>query len=215
MDRERIQAQVNADAVELDRIYADDFIGIGPSGTLRTKKDVLSDFTSGRLKFQSITTDDVRIRVYGNCALAFVGLTCSRREPPPSLAKQLEETWHLRTLDGRTIAETRLAEWHIDSSKVASAATEAFCQVRIVAWGFQARGVGIFASVLWSTRRATRKAPLSCTSTVTSSRCSHILFWLTHNSSLPRPSIRNFTFSQRRIPGPRRPTPALRRLRRS
>ena len=69
LDRERIRAQVNADAVELDRIYADDFIGIGPSGTLRTKKEVLSDFKSGSLKFQSITTDDVRIRVYGNAAV--------------------------------------------------------------------------------------------------------------------------------------------------
>lgn len=69
VDRERIQAQVNADAVALDRIYAEDFIGIGPSGTLRTKKDVLADFTSGRLKFLSITTDDVRIRVYGNAAV--------------------------------------------------------------------------------------------------------------------------------------------------
>jgi len=68
-DRERIQAQVNADAVALDRIYADDFIGIGPSGTLRTKRDVLSDFTSGRRKFQSIPTNDVRIRVYGNAAV--------------------------------------------------------------------------------------------------------------------------------------------------
>jgi len=69
VDGERIQAQVNADAVALDRIYADDFIGIGPSGTLRTKKDVLADFTSGSLKFQSITTDDVEIRVYGNAAV--------------------------------------------------------------------------------------------------------------------------------------------------
>jgi ketosteroid isomerase-like protein len=69
VDRERIQAQVSADRVALDRIYADDFIGIGPSGTLRTKKDVLSDFTSGSLKFQSITTDDVQVRVYGNAAV--------------------------------------------------------------------------------------------------------------------------------------------------
>jgi ketosteroid isomerase-like protein len=69
LDRERIQAQVHADAVALDRIYADDFIGIGPSGTLRTKKEVLADFTSGSLKFQSITTDDVQIRVYGNAAV--------------------------------------------------------------------------------------------------------------------------------------------------
>jgi len=69
VDRERIQAQVNADSAALDRIYADDFVGIGPSGTVRTKKDVLADFASGTLKFQSITTEEVRIRVYGNAAV--------------------------------------------------------------------------------------------------------------------------------------------------
>src|SRR5437868_12591808 len=66
LDKERIQAQIGADAVALERIYADDFIGIGPSGTVRTKPQVLADFTSHDLKFQTITTDDVRIRVYGN-----------------------------------------------------------------------------------------------------------------------------------------------------
>jgi uncharacterized protein (TIGR02246 family) len=66
LDNERIQAQIHADAAALERIYADDFIGVGPSGTVRTKPEVISDFTSGELKFQSITTDDVRVRVYGN-----------------------------------------------------------------------------------------------------------------------------------------------------
>src|ERR1041385_8514033 len=66
LDDERIQAQIHEDAAALDRIYADDFIGIGPSGTVRTKPQVLADFTSHDLSFQSITTDEVRIRVYGN-----------------------------------------------------------------------------------------------------------------------------------------------------
>jgi ketosteroid isomerase-like protein len=69
IDRERVQAQIGADAAALNRIYADDFIGIGPSGTVRTKAQVIADFTSGDLKFQSITTDDVRVRVYGNTAV--------------------------------------------------------------------------------------------------------------------------------------------------
>lgn len=69
LDQERIQAQIHADAAALDRIYADDFIGIGPSGTVRTKPQVLADFTSHELTFQSITTDEVRIRVYGNTAV--------------------------------------------------------------------------------------------------------------------------------------------------
>ena len=69
LDNERIQAQIGADAAALDRIYADDFIGVGPSGTVRTKPQVISDFTSGDLKFQSITTDDVQVRVYENTAV--------------------------------------------------------------------------------------------------------------------------------------------------
>ena len=69
LDNERIQAQIHADAAALERIYADDFIGVGPSGTVRTKPQVIADFTSGNLRFQSITTDDVRVRVYGNAAV--------------------------------------------------------------------------------------------------------------------------------------------------
>ncbi|MFL6583392.1 MAG: nuclear transport factor 2 family protein [Chthoniobacterales bacterium] len=69
LDNERIQAQIGADAVALERIYADDFVGVGPSGTMRTKPQVISDFTSGALKFQSITTDEVQVRVYENTAV--------------------------------------------------------------------------------------------------------------------------------------------------
>ena len=69
LDKERVQAQINADSAALNRLYADDFIGVGPSGTVRTKPQVLADFTSAELKFQSITTDDVRIRVYGDAAV--------------------------------------------------------------------------------------------------------------------------------------------------
>ena len=69
LDQERIQAQVGADAAALDRLYAEDFIGIGPSGTVRTKAQVIADFTSGSLRFQSITTDEVRWRVYGDTAV--------------------------------------------------------------------------------------------------------------------------------------------------
>ena len=69
LDQERIQAQIHADAAALERIYADDFIGIGPSGTVRTKPQVLADFTSHNLKFQSITTDEVQVRVYENAAV--------------------------------------------------------------------------------------------------------------------------------------------------
>lgn len=68
-DEQRIRAQIGADAVALRRIYADDFLGIGPTGVVRDKSQVIADFTSHELTYQSITTAEVRVRVYGTTAV--------------------------------------------------------------------------------------------------------------------------------------------------
>ena len=68
-DHERIRAQITADSVALRRIYADDFLGIGPTGVVRNKAEVIADFTTHALTYQSITTAEVRVRVYGNTAV--------------------------------------------------------------------------------------------------------------------------------------------------
>jgi uncharacterized protein (TIGR02246 family) len=68
-DQERIRAQITADTIALRRIYADDFVGIGPTGVVRNKAEVIADFTTHTLTYQSITTAEVRVRVYGNAAL--------------------------------------------------------------------------------------------------------------------------------------------------
>ena len=68
-DQQRIHAQITADTLALRRIYADDFLGIGPTGVARNKADVIADFTSHALTYQSITTAEVRVRVYGNTAV--------------------------------------------------------------------------------------------------------------------------------------------------
>ena len=69
-DQERIHAQIAADTIALRRIYADDFhSGIGPTGVVRNKSEVVADFTSHALTYQSITTSDVLVRVYGNTAV--------------------------------------------------------------------------------------------------------------------------------------------------
>ena len=68
-DDRRIHAQIDADTIALRQIYADDFLGIGPTGVVRNKPQVIADFTSHELKYRSITTADVRVRVYGNTAV--------------------------------------------------------------------------------------------------------------------------------------------------
>ena len=74
-DQERIRAQIAADTIALRRIYADDFLGIGPTGVVRNKAAVIADFTSHALTYQSITTGEVRVRVYGNTAVETGGST--------------------------------------------------------------------------------------------------------------------------------------------
>ena len=44
-------------------------LGIGPTGVVRNKSEVVADFTSHALTYQSITTSDVLVRVYGNTAV--------------------------------------------------------------------------------------------------------------------------------------------------
>jgi ketosteroid isomerase-like protein len=68
-DQERIRAQIAADTIALRWIYADDFFGIGPTGVVRNKAEVIADFTSHALTYQSITIAEVRVRVYGNAAV--------------------------------------------------------------------------------------------------------------------------------------------------
>ena len=68
-DQDRIRAQIAADPIALRRIYADDFLGIGPTGVVRNKAEVIADFTTHALTYQSITTAEVRVRVYGNTAV--------------------------------------------------------------------------------------------------------------------------------------------------
>ena len=68
-DQVRIRAQITADTIALRRIYADDFLGIGPTGVVRNKAEVIADFTTHALTYQSITTAEVRVRAYGNTAV--------------------------------------------------------------------------------------------------------------------------------------------------
>src|SRR5881227_2503247 len=93
LDNERIQAQIGADAVALERIYAEDFIGVGPSGTVRTKPQVILDFTSGDLKFQSITTDDVQVRLYGDTAVETGLSTMIGQDKGKTVPRDTRFTW--------------------------------------------------------------------------------------------------------------------------
>ncbi len=62
-------AALKGDVATIDKLTADDFIGIDPTGGTSTKTEVLENFKSGKLKAEAIDFLDMKVRVYGDTAL--------------------------------------------------------------------------------------------------------------------------------------------------
>ena len=69
IDRERVQALLNNDASALDRIYAEELIFTNQYGVVRDKAHWIATARAGEFKFDSYTTEDVRVRIYGETAV--------------------------------------------------------------------------------------------------------------------------------------------------
>ena len=58
------------DVAALDQLYADDYTFVNESGILTTKAPRLAAIKSGELKYESVSFEDAKIRLYGNTAVA-------------------------------------------------------------------------------------------------------------------------------------------------
>ncbi len=63
---ELVQAILKGDTSVMEKYYADDYVAIHGDGKVTTKEEEISNFKSGRTKYESITVRDAKIRVYGN-----------------------------------------------------------------------------------------------------------------------------------------------------
>jgi len=68
MERDWGQALVKADVATLDRILADDWFGQGPSGG-SNKAGALAGLKSGTPKYDSVTTGEMKVRLFGDVAV--------------------------------------------------------------------------------------------------------------------------------------------------
>jgi ketosteroid isomerase-like protein len=63
------QAQLTNNIPEVDRLLADDYLGITANGTLETKADELARRRTGSLKITQLNLSDIKVRVYGDTAV--------------------------------------------------------------------------------------------------------------------------------------------------
>ena len=70
LEQDWAQATVKDGAAAVDQYEADDIISTDPGGRVTDKAQDKKDLSSGDLKFQSLEVSDLRVRVYGDTAVA-------------------------------------------------------------------------------------------------------------------------------------------------
>jgi uncharacterized protein (TIGR02246 family) len=63
------QAALKGDATFVEKYFADDYVGVGGNGQMRTKAEVIQMFKSASLKYESINQRVLKIRTYGDTAV--------------------------------------------------------------------------------------------------------------------------------------------------
>ena len=89
------------DVAPLDRIYADDYTLVNEFGDLLTKAPRLAAIKSGELKYESISFDEVNVRLYGHTAVATLRSTLKARLKGQDIGGKLRVTVTLVKIKGR------------------------------------------------------------------------------------------------------------------
>jgi ketosteroid isomerase-like protein len=69
LERQRFRAMEKVDVATLNRILSDDLIYTHANGLQQTKAELIGVLGSGDMKYESITTDDVRVRIFTETAV--------------------------------------------------------------------------------------------------------------------------------------------------
>jgi ketosteroid isomerase-like protein len=63
------QAQVSNNIGEMNRLLADDYVGITSNGTVENKQQALAQRSAGTIRITRLDLTDTRVRVYGDTAV--------------------------------------------------------------------------------------------------------------------------------------------------
>ncbi|MCH8062393.1 MAG: nuclear transport factor 2 family protein [Chloroflexi bacterium] len=69
LERARLKAMIDVDSEALNSILSDDLTYIHTTTREDTKKSLIGSLVSGRLSYESMDTEDVKVRIYGDAAV--------------------------------------------------------------------------------------------------------------------------------------------------
>ena len=112
------QAQVKGDTAALGRLLSDQFAFTNSRGEVRTKAQMLSDLKSGAVKYEELTRDALKVRFFGDTAIATAQVTVKGQRNGEDMSGRYRGTWVLVKSQGRwqvvsaqttPVAETSMA----------------------------------------------------------------------------------------------------------
>jgi ketosteroid isomerase-like protein len=101
-------AHLQSDAGTLDRLWADDLRVVVPRMTPLSKRDALSFFRSGRMRFSRYETSELGVRVYGDTAVVTGRVRRSRERA----GQMVDDDWRFTKVYVRTAGAWRVVAYH-------------------------------------------------------------------------------------------------------
>ena len=89
LEARRFQAMVEADVPALENLLSDDLVYTHATGWRQNKAEFLASIRAGEIKYHSITSDNVKARVYGNTAVLTGTVTIKARTQGQELSVEL------------------------------------------------------------------------------------------------------------------------------
>jgi uncharacterized protein (TIGR02246 family) len=69
LEEELRAASLRGDAAFFERILADDYTSVGPSGEVETRPEIVAAYKAGALKYEALDADEVNVRTHGDAAV--------------------------------------------------------------------------------------------------------------------------------------------------
>jgi hypothetical protein len=99
-EKQWAESAANGDAKVIERMLADDFVGVSPEGKLYDKQEMVADTRNGPKEFVSNHLNQVKVRFYDDTAVAQGNESWERRTGEPRYGRFVwTDTWIRR--DGR------------------------------------------------------------------------------------------------------------------